>query len=120
MSRNLRRYANPTYPSKPTSLAMIIEAYNDPAIMQQFGYNLRKTERFYIGTIDEKEGGFTVFASKEIIRMIEDEVPPESRKYMLDGTFDVVPIRSFYQLLIIALDYKKDVGIKWLKIKIII
>lgn len=112
MSRNLRRYTNPKYPSKPTTLANIIEAYNDPLTMQQFGFNLRNSERFYVDTIETKKGGFTIFASREIFQMIDDVIPPVDRKYMLDGTFDVAPIGSFYQLLIIAIDYKRDVSLK--------
>lgn len=77
--------------------------------MEQYGFNLRNTERFYIDTIEKS--GFTIFASREIMQMIDDAIPPENRKYMLDGTFDVAPIGSFYQLLIIAIDYKKDVSL---------
>lgn len=109
MSRNLRRYTNKKYPSKPNTLAKIIEAYADPTTMQQYGINLRKTYRFYVDTIDQEKGGFTVFASKEVMQMIDENIPPENRKYMLDGTFAVAPLGSFYQLLIIAIDYKKDV-----------
>lgn len=110
MSRNLRRYTNTKYPSKPTTLAQIKEAYEDPSTMQKFGFNLRSTKRFYIDTIETKNGGFTIFASHEIMQMIDDIIPPEDRKYMLDGTFDVTPIGRFYQLLIITIDYKKDVS----------
>lgn len=109
MSRNLRRYTNAKYPSNPTSLSNIVEAYACPETMQKYGYNLRNSERFYICTMEASKGGYTIFASCEIMQMIDDFIPPEDRKYMLDGTFDVAPLGIFYQLLVIAIDYKKDV-----------
>ncbi|XP_055308039.1 uncharacterized protein LOC129572142 [Sitodiplosis mosellana] len=108
ISRTLRRHVNKKYPSKPDTLAKIIAAYADPTTMLQYGFNLRDTHRFYVDTIDKKRGGFTIFASNEVMRMIDENIPPENRKYMLDGTFAVAPLGSFYQLLIIAIDYKKD------------
>lgn len=110
MARNLRRYTNKKCPSKPTTLAKIIEAYSDPETMEEYGFNLRKTDRFYLDTIETDHGGFVVFASHQIIRMIDEHIPPESRKYMLDGTFDVRPVGSFYQLLVIAIEYRNGVS----------
>lgn len=110
MARNLRRYTNKKYPSKPTSAAEIKMAYNDTATMERFGLNLRNTHRFYLDTVENEGSGFTVFASFEMIGMVEDHIPSENRRFMLDGTFDVVPIRYFYQLLVIAIGYKNDVS----------
>lgn len=110
MARNLRRYTNKKYPSKPTTTREIKMAYNSFETMQQFGLNLRKTHRFYIDTVENGGSEFTVFASYEMMNMVEEHIPPESRRYMVDGTFDVVPISHFYQLLVIAIEYKNDVS----------
>lgn len=111
MERNLRRYTNVKYPSRPKTTTEIKEAYDDRETMAQFGYNLRKTDRFYIETVGSEECGFTVFASHEMMRMVDEYIPPENRRFMLDGTFDVTPPGCFYQLVVIGIEYKKDVSV---------
>lgn len=110
MARNLRRITSKKYSPKVTSLTKVKEAYDDPETMEEYGFNLRKTDQFYVNTIEANNRGFVLFASHQIMRMIDDHIPPENRKYMLDGTFDVRPIGGFYQLLIIAIEYKDSVS----------
>lgn len=110
MTRNLRRYTNEKYPAHPTTASQIKNAYEDPKNMEKFGFNLRNTKPFYINTVETKSSAFAVFASHEIMGMVDEHIPPENRRYMLDGTFDVVPLGSFYQLLVIAIEYKSDVS----------
>lgn len=111
MSHNLRRYTNPKYSTKPTNTSEIKNAFKDPATMSNYGMNLRKTKDFYINTVETKNSAFTVFASHEMMSMVDENIPPENRRYMLDGTFDVVPVGcGFYQLLVIAIEYKRDVS----------
>lgn len=111
MARNLRRYTNKRYPVKPTNTVEIKAAYDDHAIMEKFGFNLRNTHKFYVDSVETEGSAFTIFASYEMMGMVEDHIPPESRRYMIDGTFDVVPMRFFYQLLVIAIEYKNGVSI---------
>lgn len=111
MSRNLRRYTNPKYPVQPTSATEIKNAFKNPTIEKDFGRNLRDSDPFYIDTIEMKDSAFTVFASHEMIRMVNEYIPPGQRNYMVDGTFDVVPVGcGFKQLLVIAIEYKHDVS----------
>lgn len=110
MARNLRRYTNKKYPARPKNTTEIKQAYGDVATMQEFGFNLRKTNKFYVDTVQTEGSEFTVFASYDMLGMVNEKIPPEERRYMIDGTFDVVPIRYFYQLLVIAIEYKKDVS----------
>lgn len=84
--------------------------------MNDFGLNMRKNERFYIDTIIEKGHGrepdisFTLFASLNMIELIKQYIPPQNRRYMIDGTFDITPIGSYYQLLVIHIEYRHDVS----------
>lgn len=111
MARTLRRYTNPKYPAKPKNTSEIKNAFEDPTTMMDYGMNLRKTYPFYINTVETKRSAFTVFASHEMIRMVDDFIIPENRRYMVDGTFNVVPFGcGFYQLLVIAIEYKRDVS----------
>lgn len=109
MERNLRRKKNSKYPPKPKTVDDVIEAYKDPKIAQKFGNNLRNTAQFYINTVTFLSSAFTIFASHQVINMIKKNIP-SGRTYMMDGTFSVVPIKDYYQLLIIYIQYKNDVS----------
>lgn len=66
----------------------------------------------YIDSIIEKDYAFHVFASYANIDLTKKHIPPGQRKYLMDGTFKIVP-RQFSkngQLLIIAIEYKNDVS----------
>lgn len=111
MARNLRRKTNKRRPQNVKTPKEIQRAFENQETMENFGVNLRKTDRFYIDTIGKKKSAFTIFGSHEMIRLVEEHIPPEERRYMLDGTFAVVPLGCYYQLLIIAIEYKKDVSL---------
>lgn len=109
MERNLRRKKNKKYPQKPKTVNDVIKAYDDPEIARKFGNNLRNTAQFYIDTITFLSSAFTIFASHQVIDMIKRYIPND-RTYMMEGTFAVVPIENYYQLLIIYIQYKNDVS----------
>lgn len=109
VERNARRYKHPKYPKLPKSATDIIKAFAKKEIILKYGLNLRKTKRFYIDTVVNGSEFFTVFASHQIIGLIEKHIAPRDRKYMLDGTFKIVPLTDYYQLLIIHIEYKNDV-----------
>lgn len=110
MERTLRRYKNNERPRKPETLSDVIEAYEDQAIMWKYGLNLRQTERFYITTVQEESFAFTLFASIQVMSLIESHIPPENRNYSMDGTFDMTPLKCFYQLLMIHIEFGKSVS----------
>lgn len=114
MQRNLRRILNAGNPKNPKSAESVRASFENEDVMENYGYNLRRSESFYMGTLTEKKKSspcsFSLFGSKEVINMIEEHIKPEERKYLLDGTFDTSPV-GFYQLLIIYIEYKNDVSI---------
>lgn len=113
MERNLRRLKNKPYPKAPTSAFEICNSFRNPATMEEFGWNLRKTHRFYVDTIEIESSAFTLCVSHQIINMIEQNIPPGNRHILMDGTFDVTPIGCFYQLLVIYIEYKNDVRLQF-------
>lgn len=114
MRRNLSRYANETYPSNPNSFAGVYNAFKNPEIFAEYGENMRKTEDFYIGTVvNEPMYSFTLFGSMEAIKLIEKNIEPENRRYMLDGTFSIKPIGPYYQVLVIYIEVENDVSKQW-------
>lgn len=70
MERNLRRHKNKKHPKKPYSLEGVIKAFENQKIMMNYGLNLRKTERFYINTIQRESFAFTIFASFEKLSLM--------------------------------------------------
>lgn len=84
-------------------------AFENDDIFAEYGRTLDKRRPFYAGSVVKKNSyAFHVFASFGIIDMVKQHIPPNQRKFLLDGTFKIVP-RRFRQLLIIAIEYKNDV-----------
>lgn len=110
MKKTLERKKNPRHPKRPSSLAEFRNEILKPDLMSQYGYTSDGDFRFYIDTVLNKDYEFTVFGSQYTIEFIQKNIPPESRRYIMDGTFDKIP-KYFYQLLIIAVEYQNDVSI---------
>lgn len=118
MKRNLGRILNPNRPKMPKTSSEIAEAFKNEAIYNEYGQNERKTEPFYIETVDKSPSySFTLFASMQVVKMIQQFLP-DNRKYLMDGTFDVTPLGSYAQLLIIYVEFKNDVSFQCYNYKI--
>lgn len=103
VERTLRRIKFATMPSPPKSIAEISEKFGNSDVKEQFGRtrhneNIEKND-FYRTTYVSDDFSYSVFASQRIIDIILTfEV--DTRRYMMDATFKVVP-SMFYQLLVI-------------------
>lgn len=111
----LQKLRDQQYPKKPdqkkgdTSIEIhkkYTTLMNQPNTLERFGLTLDKNERLYVGSVLRKDYTFHVFASQRIIENIKKHM--KKRNYLMDGTFSIAP-RLFYQLLIIAVQYKNDV-----------
>lgn len=118
----LRKLRDRTYPKKPVEKKgetpfdvhkKYTALINEPKVLEEFGRTLDKVHKLYFGSVVRYDYTFHVFASTRIIELIESCITKEKlkRKYLIDGTFRIVP-RLFYQLLIITVEYKNDVRIK--------
>lgn len=106
-----------TYNCKiPRSAQDIKKVFENSVIYEKYALNLRKSKPFYIDSVDGidpvdgKDSSFTIFASHQIIDLVEQHILPKDRKYLMDGTFDVCPIGCHYQLLVIYIEFKNDVS----------
>lgn len=106
MRRTLMRHKNKKYPNIPKTFKEIKDELNRLE-NAEFG-KTRDGRNFYIATVIKKKYSYIVFASKNVIDFVEEYISPEERKYLMDGTFRVVPV-MFYQLLIISIEYANDV-----------
>lgn len=86
------------------------EALEKPEISSNFRLTLEKNNDLYVGSVVKENHSFIVFASHRIIEISKEFIPLKSRKYLIDGTFKIVP-HKFYQLLVIPIEYKNDVSV---------
>lgn len=109
MKKTLERSKNKTYPKTGRSLGEIRDQFQNHKIMEEYGYNLEHDSKFYVGTKIAEDYGFVVFKSQYVVDFIKESIPAESRHFVMDGTFDSLP-EGFYQLIIIAVEYKNEVS----------
>lgn len=109
VERTLYRLRDKSRPKNPKTNEEFQEAMKDPKIAEDYGFSMNKQHRFYMGSVVKKLFAFHVFASLAVISMIRDKIAPIDRKYLIDGTFKIVP-RQFSQLLIISIQYKDNVS----------
>lgn len=109
MDRNIRRILNDGEPKVPWTATDITRAFEDDATLDKYGFNLRRTERFYIETVQNENHAFTLFASRETMKLIEQHIP-DNRRYLMDGTFNVTPTGCYSQLFIIYIEFRNDVS----------
>lgn len=116
----LKKIRNQEYPKQPKvehddGPEKIQEKYQElldqKYIRESFGKTLDKRHKLYFGSVVKALFAFHVFVSFAAIDFIKKHISKEQqqkRRYLIDGTFKVVP-RKFNQLLIIAIEYQNDV-----------
>lgn len=77
--------------------------------IQGFGKTLTNKQRFYFHTEIGVDFAHQIYASMGTIEFIRKNIKVGSRKYLVDGTFRVVP-RLFKQLLVISIEYMNNVN----------
>lgn len=77
--------------------------------MAKYGNNLRDTEKFYIGGEATESHDFCLFASLNSIKLVEENIAPPQRTYLMDATFKIRPHGLFRQVLIIHIQWNNNV-----------
>lgn len=108
VERQLYRLRDKKYPKHPRTNDEIRNEMKKPEIVEHFGRNMSKQVKFYIGSEVKTLFAFHVFASMKVVNFIKKNIACEDRKYLIDGTFKVVP-QKFAQLLVISIEYKNNV-----------
>lgn len=108
VTKTIARRKSMGYPKNP-KLQQMQQEFLKPEIMAKYGYTLDGGAKFYMDTIVESEYQFAVFCSYFVKRFIEENIEIGSRKYLIDGTFDNLPV-GYYQLMIVSIEYQNDVS----------
>lgn len=110
--RNLYRIRSETMPNPPKTASEIVAAYENAEIMQEYGTSVAIGEAqinpFYRNVVSERRFAYCIFASQAIIDRIA-VLPIANRRYLMDGTFRVVPYGDFNQLLVIHITIMEKV-----------
>lgn len=109
MERQLRRIKNNSENKAPKTCHEVIQLFISDQIMAKYGYNLRGTDEFYVAGEATESHDFCLFASKESIKLVEENIAPPQRIYLMDATFKIVPHGRFRQLLIIHIQWNNNV-----------
>lgn len=109
VKRSLQRWKSEKMPKIPTSIKELQAEFKNPKTIEKYGQTYEGDGAFYIDTITSPTCDFTIFASPFIKDFIEKNIAPDSRLYLMDGTFDRLP-KGFYQMLTISIEHEHDVS----------
>lgn len=109
VQRGLQYLAAKVYVTSPKSAEDVAEAFTKTDIMEQFGFTLHDDpdkSSFYKICFSSKEYSYCVFGSDKAIKMVKENIPDKfNRTILIDGTFSIVPIGCFKQLLLVHVEY---------------
>lgn len=108
--RTLQLIINAALPKNPVNTSDIVNIFQRDDLMQLLG-NAKDNSQFFDGVLEGNDYSACFFSSKPAIELFEINVLPGKRVIMIDGTFDVVPVGSFKQLLIIYAVYMEKVSV---------
>lgn len=100
--------------TSPTTPAHVMEAFEKMEVYKNFGLTLhegRDQTPFFKVCHDEKDFSYCVFSSDKMIGLTKENIPLNiNRRILIDGTFSIVPIGCFQQLLLVHIEYYEKVG----------
>lgn len=108
MRQRLYGLKNKKYPKTLKSVEGYKTMLENPENLD-FCFTQDNKDQLYVGTVIKKDFSYMVYASYKTIDMIEKHIGINQRRYLMDGTFRVVP-RGFKQLLIICIEFQNDVS----------
>lgn len=109
VERSLQIIRNKSLPKNPLCCTDISRIFEREDVHKMIG-TTQRDEVFYNGCYESNEFNFCIFSSANSIQTFESRIKFGDRIFMMDGTFDVVPIGEFNQLFIIYGVYMEKVS----------
>lgn len=107
--RTLYKLSNQTLPPAPKTANDITNAYLDEFVRTNYGMTYRddktKSTMFFKTAYQCEDYSYCIFSSDDVSHNIHLYVPTNNRKYYIDGTFQIVPMGDFKQVLTISIDF---------------
>lgn len=112
MRRQLFNIKSQKFPKSPTTFVDILDVFKCEEVAKQFGMSRYESEKkLYADTIITDTFAYTLFVSPTISQAVQAMSLSEPRNYILDATFNVVPIsKEFKELLIIHIVHDDHVS----------
>lgn len=97
----------PKSPQTPEELRI---SFQNDDIMKKFGMTKGENPKQFFKKLHESETfSYCIFASEKTITLMEKNINPANRHFLIDATFKVCPFGAFKQLLIIYIKYMQKV-----------
>lgn len=110
VNRTLYRDRLVNMPHNAQDVPSIVVAYSKQDIVSKFG-TTASGHSFFKTAYECAEFSYCIFASDEIIKMFQEGIPQDRRKFAMDATFKICPFGVFKQILIIYVSYLDAVNI---------
>lgn len=94
--RGLQYIASKNFVSSPKCPLEVVEAFNLQNVWESYG-------------LSQQDIAYCIFSSQKSIKLIEENILPVKRTFLMDATFKIVPRGCFTQLLVIYIEYMEEV-----------
>lgn len=109
--RGLQYIASKNFVSSPKRPLEVVEAFNLQNVWESYGLSqdVDDQKHFFTACINEEDFAYCIFSSQKSIKLIEENILPVKRTFLMDATFKIVPRGCFTQLLVIYIEYMEEV-----------
>lgn len=113
IERTLRDLRKSKYGKSPSTPEEIAREFEKPHIIENLGTSLHSEKGQIYNTIQIEESFCNcIFSSPKSISLLKQNLEPQERFFMMDGTFRITPRGLFQQVLIIYVQYGIKVNSK--------
>lgn len=111
MERTVQRHRKQRHPASPKKMSEVVAVFTQALIISMYGTTKSKQNPrpFFKTAYDGESFGYCVFSSDKSIDLMINRIPSNQRKLFVDATFKVRPHGDFAQLLILFVEFYKDV-----------
>lgn len=114
IKRGLQYIASKVYFTSPKTAADLIKFFKNPEVFNNFGMTLHEEEErtpFFKVCHNESNFSYCIFSSNKTVELINKYIPNvNNRTILIDGTFAVIPIGCFKQLIMMHIQYSEKVS----------